>query len=160
MKTCENCKWYAKRVYHAPGEFTCTLRKMIYKKCIGTCTGFERKIMSIREAYEVLQAEWVKLYNVRVGDTVKVLRAAKTHELGWKNSWPKGNMCVSIGETLKVMSIDSDILLYNGYGYPFFCLELVKKAEPVIEITCKVNGKTVPFGTLSKETILNIRRES
>ena len=116
--------------------------------------------MNIKEAYEVMQAEWVRLYNVEVGDTVKVIRAAKTHELGWNNSWQDGNMCESIGETLKVMGIDSDILLYNGYGYPFFCLELVKKAEPVIEITLKINGKESKLSDISEETILNIRRES
>jgi len=114
--------------------------------------------MNLKDAYQILQAEWVRLYNVEVGDTVKVLRTAEYHELGWSNSWTMGKQVV--GKILKVCHIGYDISLGDGFGYPFFCLELVKKAKPKIELTCKVNNKTVPLNTLSEETILNIRRQS
>ena len=116
----------------------------------------------IKEAYKVIQKAWVELYNVEVGDTVRVLRKAKTNELGWHNSWSyyDDKMSESVGNLLKVSYVGRDISLDNGYGYPFFCLEPVKKAEPKIEITVKVNGKESKLSAISKETLLNIRRQS
>ena len=114
--------------------------------------------MNIEEAYKVMQAEWVRLYNVEVGDTVKVLRAAKTRELGWGNSW---EMVMNAGSEREVRSVsDGNIDLDDGYGYPFFVLELVKKAEPTIEINIKINGETRKLSDISQETLLNIRSKT
>jgi len=111
--------------------------------------------MNIREAYQVLQAEWVKLYNVEVGDTVKVLRKAKKNELGWSNSWES---CMFVKQKKRVEGIGHNIVLDDGYGYPFFVLEFVEKGEPKIEIDVRINGRTVKLSEISEETLLNIRK--
>jgi len=165
MKTCKDCKWYSKRVYHVHNDFTCVLRGMMYPEYIEICECFERKTMSIEKVYEVMQEAWVELYNVEVGDVVKVLRTAKTRELGWVNSWVPE---MKPGRELKVTSITkNNVNLENvasrygsSLGYPFYVLEPVKKAEPVIEITIKVNGKESKLSDISKETLLNIREKS
>ena len=111
--------------------------------------------MSVNEAYQVLQAEWVKTYNVEVGDTVRVLRAAKSGECGWEDSWIMDHF---IGQTFKVRYIGRSIVLDCGYTYPFFCLEFVKKAEPTIKITCEVNNKLVPLNTLVETRRIEIEQ--
>jgi len=112
--------------------------------------------MTDREAYEHLQASWIKLYNVEVGDTVRILRNMRFEELGCKGH----NSIDAKGLERKIDKIGPNYIHLDRAGYwPFFCLELVKKAEPKIEITCKVNNKAVPLNTLSEETLLNIRKQ-
>jgi len=115
--------------------------------------------MTDREAYRHLQASWVKLHNVEVGDIVKVLRAPKTDELGSLVFHAKGKEEM-VGNNCQVQSIDLSRIRLNGWAFPFFCLEFVRKAEPTIKLTCEVNGETVPLNTLSEETLLKIRRQS
>jgi len=149
MRTCKECKWYS------------FCRGMIYPERIKPCACFERKTMvelkTLQEAYKVMQAAWVELYDVEIGDTVKIIRDTKNNELGsllGYCDWMTGKEC-------RVLFIrDNCIDLERAGCFPFFCLEVVKKAEPKIEVTCKVNGKTMPLSTLSEETILNIRRGS
>jgi len=117
---------------------------------------------TLQEAYKVMQAAWVELYNVEVGDTVRVIRCTEEDELGYR-----GCATNAVGHISTIRSIyGCDGIRLNeqsssgSYWFPFFCLEVVKKTEPKIEITCKINGETMPLSTLSEETILNIRRSS
>jgi len=118
--------------------------------------------MTVEEAYKILQAEWVKLYDAEVGDMVKVLRTPTVNNelgsFGYETS-AKGKF---VGQTCKISRIDRHSLFLDetcGYCFPFFCLEFVKKAKPKIEITVKVNGKEVSLKSLSEETLLNIRKK-
>lgn len=121
--------------------------------------------MNIQEAYEVMQAAWVELYNVEVGDVVRLLRAPKiSNELGCF-SYKSTTKERYVGYSYEIEQIYSTCLVLKGclpghHCFPFFCLEFVKKAEPVIEITCKVNGEVTTLKTLSEETLLNIRENS
>lgn len=167
MKHCEKCEWFGGYTeiidFERDRQYRCLSVISVF---VGInyrpdliCSKYkERKDMNIEEAYKVLQAQWVKDNNVEVGDTVRVLRKAKTNELGWQNTWTP---FMKSGQTLRVKSISINNVNLDvtpwGLGYPFFCLEFVKKAEPTIEITCKVNGKVTTLKTLSDETLLRIR---
>jgi len=111
--------------------------------------------MTDKEAYKHLQASWIKLYNVKVGDTVRILRDMCSDELGCK-----GHKSLEIrGLERKIDKIGPDYIHLEEGGYwPFFCLELVKKAEPETEITYKVSIKVEPLSALSEETISNLRK--
>jgi len=113
--------------------------------------------MSLKEAYKTMQAAWVKLHNVEVGDTVKILRNTRQDELG-----SIGGYCNWMtGKERQVSFIGKNYIGLEQVGYfPFFCLEVVKKAEPKIDITVKVNNKEVPLSVLSEKTILNIRSKT
>lgn len=82
--------------------------------------------------YKACQAAFVKATNLKVGDTVKVLRTAKTDEFGWDNAWVSSmNACV--GKQFTVYSVDGDgIGLDDGShcSYPFFVLEK-QKSNPM-----------------------------
>lgn len=120
----------------------------------------ERKIMTDRELYVEMQARWVKENNVEEGDIVKVLRVPiKQNELG-SNCGAAIGFTKDVGKEFFVEDIFSDRIVLGTWSWPFFCLEFVKKTKPKIEISVKVNNKTVPLSTLSEETILNIWRNS
>ena len=81
--------------------------------------------MDIEEAYQAMQVEC----GIEVGDTVKVLRKAKTREMGWKNSWTE-EMDGLVGEEAEVVAIrEYGIWLKNSLWFPFFVLEKVKDAN-------------------------------
>lgn len=164
MEHCENCKWFGGYIHKRElvvQSYLCNEFNIIYNFVKRTCVDYERKTMNIKDCYKLMQAEWVKLYNVEVGDTVKVLRCGKKAELGFSSYFTPG-MFELIGSKAKVVWFDTCCITlrfseHTYYAFPFFCLEFVKKAEPVIEITVTVNHKEVPLNTLSKETLLRIR---
>jgi len=168
-RTCEDCKYFggytgqkgvAVQTYFCNYPFSAIVYRHYSPKDI--CGYFEeRKTMvelkTLEKAYKVMQAAWVELHHVEVGDTVKILRGMGHNELGSVGescNWMTGKEC-------RVSAIKDNYIALEQTGYfPFFCLEVVKKAEPKIEVTCKINGETMPLSTLSEETILNIRRSS
>ena len=84
----------------------------------------------MRASYGERQAEWVKNHDVKVGDRVRLIRAASNEEDTWPNVWPdKANEWV--GKTLKVREISEvGIACYNPeagdwFGFPYFVLEKV-----------------------------------
>lgn len=85
----------------------------------------------LTEHYNALQKEC----GINIGDTVKVLRAAKHYELGWGTTWEE-EMSLMVGKTLKVVDIQEDdgIYLEDGLFYPFFVLEVVKKGFTPINV--------------------------
>ncbi len=74
--------------------------------------------------YQKQQKKWVKENKVKAGSKVKVLRAAIEGEEGWDNSW-QSSMNKSVGEILTIERICEDIEMVEGYGYPYFVLEIV-----------------------------------
>lgn len=64
---------------------------------------------------------------LKVGDKVKILRKANTHECGWYNSW-LFDMDKLVGETEVIDSISTYGIRFKSkpYEYPFFVLEKVK----------------------------------
>lgn len=91
--------------------------------------------MGIKEAYKVMQAAWVKEYDVRVGDTVKVLRIAKSHETGWDNNWPSDRFVDKTGKVADIRTTGSGVQIggdCDNFLFPFFCLEKVKSAPHTI----------------------------
>ncbi len=113
-----------------------------------------------KEAYKTLQAAWVKLYNVEVGDTVRLLRTTSCGEMGWY-----GSCCCLfsqtkvVGDVMTVRGIVADSRYIelswppkkkssNSCYAPFFALEFVSKAEkPEVMITLS-NGNEVSMSTI------------
>ena len=84
--------------------------------------------MTDQEWYDYGQAHC----GIGVGDTVRVLRKAQDKEMGWGTVWASP-MDKSIGQTLIVGSIYGRRgfgCIPDGYVFPFFVLELIRKAEP------------------------------
>lgn len=102
---------------------------------------------------------------IRVGDTVRVLRKAEAHEMGWQNSWSRDTMDNAVGKTLPVIATTHDIKLGDearGYGFPFFVLELVKPKPVIVELNdryaaeVKREGVQVGCQTFTHEKILEL----
>ena len=149
---------------HCIVNYCRVLKAMLKVKRAGGCRNYtEREEMSVEKAYMLLQKKWVKLYDVEVGDIVEVLRVPNCGELGSGVRSPSGKgHCVRGSYNIKEIRHNC-ISLANGSTaclFPFFCLEFVKKADPTIEITCRVNGKVSTLKDISEETLLNIRRNS
>ena len=80
--------------------------------------------------YAACQAAFIKATDLKVGDTVRVTRVAKSLEFGWDNSWITA-MNASVGKTFTVRTINdgtSGIQLEDSdeCNYPFFVLEKVE----------------------------------
>ncbi len=100
--------------------------------------------MDIKEAYKVMQAQWVIDNDIEVGDKVKILRAIKTNELG--SCGGRGDYANKIG---KIGCIADNYIDMTTYGFfPFFTLELVEKKKEEKMITVK--GKEYSEDTLHK----------
>ena len=107
--------------------------------------------MDLTRAYEVLAKEM----DLKPGDTVKVLRSARSYELGWQNTWTP-SMTGSIGKIMEVVTGDEfGAKLSDQLSYPFFVLEVMYRA-PVVEVT--LDGRIVPLDSLSYETIKDIMK--
>ena len=82
----------------------------------------------LRKTYLILQDEWIRVYDIRHGDTVKVLRKAKSYELGWGDAW-HFDMNHTVGETFGILGllgengIQLNCLQYHWQVFPFFVLE-------------------------------------
>ncbi len=145
---------------------SCVLYDSILNLTFGSCSHYkERKEMSIQtERYVEMQKDWVELYDVRVGDLVRILRVAKNSELGCCY-WESSKKRTYVGNTYRVTEIVNDHLQLSindsaNHCWPFFCLEFVSKGQPTIEITCRVNGVVSTLKDVSEETLLKIRKQS
>lgn len=98
--------------------------------------------MNETEAYLVLQ----KASGIEAGDTVRVIRKAKTREMGWCNGW-NDEMDKAVGKEWIVTGCNDKqgmLLSCDWYSYPFFCLEIVEKANKLpdpIEISSAYSAK-------------------
>lgn len=102
----------------------------------------------MRMSYIERQAEWVKKHDVKVGDHVRLIRAASDGEDEWPNDWPR-TANGWIGNILRVMSIGSlNILCYNPdaddwFGFPYFVLEkVVEHKDKEWEVSYGLKVKT------------------
>lgn len=86
--------------------------------------------ISARELYKGMH----ELCNIRVGDYVRVLRAAETSEMGWGAMWIEA-MNDYVGNIYKVTdtkliedgyNLKNPIKEENNYSFPFFVLEKVQ----------------------------------
>ncbi len=84
--------------------------------------------MELKEAYKVMQAAWVDLYDVKVGDAMRVLRDMKEDELGCVG----GRCHLPDNATKIVRRIGPDHIVFDGGYWPFFCLEKIKDAPHTI----------------------------
>lgn len=93
--------------------------------------------MDITTAYKTMADE----YGIEEGDTVRVLRTAEAHEMGWPDSWTS-SMIDSVGKEFVVERVsDTGKPYLSGCWYPFFVLEIVKKVEPEPVETIALMGK-------------------
>jgi len=108
--------------------------------------------MNVYEAYLIMQ----DASGIGVGDTVKVLRGAESCAMGWDNTWDM-NMDKRIDREAVVTSINGNrgVSLRGPYSYPFFVLDIVKKAEE--HHTISIDGKE-PIG-LSLESFKALQRQ-
>lgn len=120
--------------------------------------------MELQDAYKVLQAAC----GIEVGDMVKVLRApTKSYELG-SSVLSAALDKEFVGGTFPVSSIKARQISLEGrgeryWGFPFFCLELVRKTAPSIKVgshTVEFTGDGIKVGceVVSKETLEQIWR--
>ncbi|KKK79373.1 hypothetical protein LCGC14_2834170 [marine sediment metagenome] len=81
--------------------------------------------MEITEAYKIMQAAWVDLYDVKVGDTVRVLREMRRNELGCR-----GGLSGKTDEKCqyKITHIDPNAIGIRSGDWPFFVLEKIESA--------------------------------
>lgn len=106
------------------------------------------------------------LTNLKVGDTVKVLRKCKNREHGWQNGWNETFMDDTVGKTFTVSKFSTDgygIYLSNMYYYPFFALQVMEQKNVEIKISSsytatiyggsgdmKVGCQEIPFALVEK----------
>jgi len=85
----------------------------------------------LQVAYLIMQ----EASGIKEGDTVKVLRNAETHEMGWGNSWTP-EMTKNIGKKLIVsyIGVENTGINLDGQCYPFFVLKKVESAKPKDDI--------------------------
>ncbi len=139
---CENCKNFKGYTGAIAKEYRCAYRneKMGWDLSVcphHICSEYKprkEQDMDIKEAYKVMQAAWVDLYDVKVGDTVKVVKGMSSNELGcWCTETGNSRKANKIGETLKIQSIaERYISLAVSGDWPFFCLEKIKSKPHTI----------------------------
>ena len=105
--------------------------------------------MELKEAHDLMKKEC----GIEVGDTVKVLRAAKSLEMGWTGDWSYW-MDKCVGHEYEVVK-DYNNASCNGielsceWAFPFFVLEIVKKKSKkktvTLELTEEQLEKIKPF---------------
>ena len=84
----------------------------------------------------------VDLLAFEVGDTVRVTHRVPDHYNGWQNCW-SDSMDVFIGREYKIQGIfETGIQLEytDGYKFPIYSLELVRRKEPIRTHTLSFTG--------------------
>lgn len=92
----------------------------------------------IQEAYQTMQAEWVRVNDVRVGDKVRCMRQFAQHDLGfdglgWAYSTSKEGL---FNKPVSITDFWSRCVLLKCAGgyewqFPFFVLEIVDQPRKV-----------------------------
>ena len=83
------------------------------------------------------QEEWVRKNDIKTGTTVRVIRKAESHELGWCNNWlPEMDACVGktgwadliegFGDYGIEVHFDNDNACASELSFPYFVLEKVE----------------------------------
>lgn len=101
--------------------------------------------MEIEKAYKVMQAAWIEENNIKVGDTVKVVRDWGMSELGFTGAdWSAHRENQIVKEIF-----DDSLCLSQSCLTPFFALEFVSHA-PVAENMIEINGKKWSEATIAE----------
>ncbi len=123
----------------------------------------------IQEAYQVMQAEWVKLNDVQVGDKVRCIRFFGNNELGCfaESATETGKQgkdrCVQDEAVGVVYCVFKNRIAieygppYSEYGlwsFPFFVLDIVDQPREKPETMVRIDGKDY-----SESTIKNALKE-
>jgi hypothetical protein len=81
--------------------------------------------MNMTEAYNTMQNNC----GIYTGDTVNILREARSYEMGWNTEWVN-QMTDMIGKNYEVEEIKDDFgIRLEKYWFPFFVLEKIKEKE-------------------------------
>jgi len=129
------------------------------------CTNFDwsepmyyeiEEIMNVEDAYLLMQENC----GIKVGDEVKVLRAAKSRENGWGDDWVK-KMDYQVGSNFVVSSLHerSGVKLSSGYWVPFFVLEKIIPPPIMIgsyQVVFEKDYITVGYQKVTKDQIKQI----
>lgn len=92
----------------------------------------KQTIKSKEEIYEAMQAEWLRITGLKVGDYVKCTRSWEQGEQGFRYPSVISSL---IGGTQQISAIDEkSIDCPEGTGFPFFVLEPVKAPEKKYEL--------------------------
>ena len=83
--------------------------------------------MDEKEAYQVLQAAWVKKNDVRVGDEVEVLRPNEHNELGSGAAIHWQSELDGRGKRCKIDGIEKRYINAGGWMMPFHVLEIINQ---------------------------------
>lgn len=92
---------------------------------------------------------------IAVGDTVKVVRTAEDYSAGWTNSWNAVGMLVGLEWVVKANYGTSGFNLNQHYTYPYFVLEIVKKANgdvPNVIAETEITGEC----TMKTQELFNV----
>ena len=106
--------------------------------------------MTEKESY--IQGQ--KASGIEVGDKVRVVRAAEDYEDGWQASWNGSEMEVGKEWVVKGRQGNEGFNLHEHYVYPYFVLEIVKKADG--NVPGKVKDVKVYERCLSASEIENL----
>jgi len=80
--------------------------------------------------YKAMQGAMVEAMDLKVGDTVKVLRKANDNELGWRCSWNDSAMDRTVGSNYKVDTISEWGVRMDIDGeYYTFPIQVLTKVE-------------------------------
>lgn len=112
----------------------------------------ETSKMDLKEAYRAMQAAC----GIEVGDTVRILRTAKSGELGWDNSWShtmdafvgrEGVVAEIHHKGIQVTPLTVALAPYvSSPSYPFFVLEVVAKKKPEsVDVSLNANYEAKVF---------------
>lgn len=128
----------------------------LYNPFIGDEKDYPFIIRKKAATYIEQQDEWIKTYNVQVGDKVRVTRIARDYENGWGSYWNHTGMdhCVNkvleVVETKGIAGISLDCGRVNCC-FPYFVLDKVE--EPVFKVGDFVKEKrTGLVGVITRKT--------
>jgi hypothetical protein len=96
---------------------------------------------------KTIQEQILLNLNLKEGDRVKITHSVPDLDLGWRNGWVKA-MDQAIGKEGKVISVDKMYGIFleveglsSGYSYPPQCVELVSRAEELVDDRLPIGTK-------------------
>ncbi len=111
-----------------------------------------KEIMDKKTVYNSLAKSAFDLMDLKIGDTVRITSSATSYQFGWSNTWSK-SMEDCVGKEFEVKYLPKNGQLSLGlYHYPFFVIELVKRAPVLpdpIKISDDYNATFSKDGTVS-----------
>jgi hypothetical protein len=117
-------------------------------------------IIEIEKAYRMMQ----DASGIEIGDSVRVLRAAESYEMGWIAKW-HDEMNAYIGGVFRVTAVypGGGFQLENTCFFPFFVLQIVRKGDPHFEedkklVLDSIDTHLATMKTLIKDAVLDMQQ--